>query len=152
MLSRDDWILREDCCNVGATQHTKRSVEAQQEAWQACQQEERGRGQEEKQEEYVQQGESEKGQSLEEGASQGWQKEDQGCEKYSYHWCKHHMSWIVHLPAECHLGKQHMKEQNKPKPSTTVCANAATYAAATTTQVNPHFQAMLAALASDDKE
>jgi hypothetical protein len=62
------------------------------------------------------------------------------------------MSWTVHSPAECHLGKQHKEEQNKPKPLTTVHANAATYAAAAATQVNPHFQAMLAALASDDKE
>jgi hypothetical protein len=72
--------------------------------------------------------------------------------KYTHHWCKHHMSWTVHLPAECRLGKQHKEEQNKPKPSTTVHANAAIYAAAAATLVNPHFQAMLAALASDDKE
>jgi hypothetical protein len=79
-------------------------------------------------------------------------KKTKDVKNYSYNWCKHHMSWIIQFPAECRLGKQHKEEQNKPKPSTTVCANAATYAAATTTQVNPHFQAMLATLASDDKE
>jgi hypothetical protein len=72
--------------------------------------------------------------------------------KYTYHWCKHHMSWTIHLPAECHLGKQHKQEQNKPKLLTTIHANTTTYAVAAATQVNPHFQAMLAALASDDKE
>ncbi len=72
--------------------------------------------------------------------------------KYTYHWCEHHTSWTVHLPAECCLGKQHKEEQNKPKPSMTVCANAATYAAATATQVNPCYQAMLAALADEDKK
>jgi hypothetical protein len=36
--------------------------------------------------------------------------------------------------------------------STTVCVKAITYAMAATMQVNPYFQAMLAALASDGKE
>jgi hypothetical protein len=34
----------------------------------------------------------------------------------------------------------------------TVRANAATYAAAAATQINPHYQAMLAALADKDDE
>jgi hypothetical protein len=69
--------------------------------------------------------------------------------KYTYHWCKHHMSWTVHLTAKCRLGKQH-KEEQKAKPAMTVRANAATYATAATTQINPHYQAMLAALADED--
>ncbi len=79
-------------------------------------------------------------------------KKNKDVGKYTYHWCKHHVSWTVHSPAECRLGKQHKEEQNKLKPLTTVCANTATYATAAATQVNPHFQAMLTALASDDKE
>jgi hypothetical protein len=27
--------------------------------------------------------------------------------KYTYHWCDHHMAWMVHKPANCLLGKQH---------------------------------------------
>jgi hypothetical protein len=61
------------------------------------------------------------------------------------------MSWTVHPPAKCRLGKQH-KEEQKTKPAMTVCANAATYAAAAATQINPHYQAMLAALADEDNE
>jgi hypothetical protein len=71
--------------------------------------------------------------------------------KYTYHWCVHHMSWTVHPPTKCHLGKQH-KEEQKTKPATTVHVNAATYATATATQINPHYQDMLAALADEDNE
>jgi hypothetical protein len=27
--------------------------------------------------------------------------------KYTYHWCVHRMSWTIHPPAKCCLGKQH---------------------------------------------
>jgi hypothetical protein len=69
--------------------------------------------------------------------------------KYTYHWCVHHMLWTVHPPAECRLGKQH-KGGQKTKPGMTIRANAATYAAAAATQINPHYQAMLVALADED--
>ncbi len=69
--------------------------------------------------------------------------------KYTYHWCVHHMSWTVHPPAKCRLSKQH-KEEQKTKPAMTDRANAATYAAAATTQINRHYQAMLVALADED--
>jgi hypothetical protein len=31
--------------------------------------------------------------------------------KHTYHWCEHHMAWCMHLPSECHLGKQRKEEQ-----------------------------------------
>ncbi len=71
--------------------------------------------------------------------------------KYTYHWCVHHMLWTIHPPAKCRLGKQH-KEEQKTKPAMTVRANAATYAAAVATQINPRYQAMLVALADEDDE
>ncbi len=64
--------------------------------------------------------------------------------KYIYNWCKHHMVWTVHKPADCLLGKQH-KEEKKKKPQT---ANSATVAAATATAVNPHFVALMATKAN----
>jgi hypothetical protein len=88
---------------------------------------------------------------MEEGASRDGEKHIKEVGKYTYHWCVHHMLWTVHLPAECCLGKQH-KEEQKAKPVMTVHAIAATYAAATATQFNPHYQAMLAALADEDNE
>jgi hypothetical protein len=103
------------------------------------------------QEDHSEQGRSEKQQSMEEGASQGWRETYQEVGKYTYHWCVHHVSWTIHPPAKCRLGKQH-KEEQKTKPATTVCANAATYAVAAATQINPHYQAMLAALADEDNE
>jgi hypothetical protein len=61
---------------------------------------------------------------------------------YTFHWCKHHMAWMVHKPDACLLGKQR-KEEQKPA----FCANSATVAAATATAtVNPHYAAMLATL------
>jgi hypothetical protein len=33
--------------------------------------------------------------------------------KYTYFWCKHHMAWTVHKPANCLLGKQHKQDQRK---------------------------------------
>ncbi len=37
--------------------------------------------------------------------------------KYMYHWCVHHMAWMVHLPTECRLGKQHKDGQKRTKPA-----------------------------------
>jgi hypothetical protein len=51
------------------------------------------------------------------------------------------MTWTVHKPADCRLGKKH-KEEQKPA----IHANSATVAAATTTAVNPHYAALLATL------
>jgi hypothetical protein len=67
--------------------------------------------------------------------------------KYTYHWCKHHMAWTVHKPANCLLGKQH-KEDQKKKPHK---ANSGTFAAAAATAVNPQFAALMASIADLDK-
>ncbi len=73
--------------------------------------------------------------------------------KYTYHWCKHHMAWCMHKPSECCLGKERKEEQKKTKPAYTT--NFATYATATASMVNPHFQALPAtigtAMLGDDK-
>jgi hypothetical protein len=61
----------------------------------------------------------------------------------TYHWCKHHMAWTVHKPADCCLGKKH-KEEQKPA----IRANSATVAAAAATAVNPHYAALLATLSN----
>ncbi len=67
--------------------------------------------------------------------------------KYTYHWCKYHMAWTVHKPANCLLGKQH-KEEQKKKPHK---ANSGTFAAATATAVNPQFAALMASIANLDE-
>ncbi len=43
------------------------------------------------------------------------EKHEKEVGKYTYHWCKHHMAWTVHKPANCLLDKQH-KEDQKKKP------------------------------------
>ncbi len=69
--------------------------------------------------------------------------------KYTYHWCKHHMAWTVHNPADYLLSKQH-KEDQKKKPQKAV-ANSATFAAAAAMAVNPQFAALMASIADLDK-
>ena len=69
--------------------------------------------------------------------------------KYTYYWCKHHMAWTVHKPANCLLGKQH-KEDQKKKPQKAV-ANSTNFAAAAATAVNPQFAALMASIADLDK-
>ena len=44
----------------------------------------------------------------------GEKREKQVC-KYTYHWCEYYMTWKVHKPADCLLGKEH-KEEQKRKP------------------------------------
>ncbi len=61
--------------------------------------------------------------------------------KFTFNWCKHHMAWTVHKPADCLLGKQHKDEQKK-----TFKANSATVADAATLAVNPQFAALMAAM------
>jgi hypothetical protein len=70
--------------------------------------------------------------------------------KYTYHWCVHHMAWCMHLPADCCLGKERKEEQQKTKPA--YVANSATYAAASVSLVNPHFQALLAAMGNNNED
>ena len=70
--------------------------------------------------------------------------------KYTYHWCVHHMAWCMHLPADCRLGKERKEEQKKTTPA--YVANSATYAAAAASLVNPHFQALIAAMGNLDEE
>jgi len=77
----------------------------------------------------------------------GESKEGKKVGKYTFNWCEHHMAWTVHKPAGCLLGKQQKEEQQK-KPFK---ANSATDAAAATSAVNPHFAALMAAMANLDQ-
>jgi hypothetical protein len=70
------------------------------------------------------------------------EKHEKEVGKYTYHWCGHHMAWMVHKPANCLLGKQHKEDQRK-KPQK-ADANSATFAAASATAVNPQFTALVA--------
>jgi hypothetical protein len=63
--------------------------------------------------------------------------------KYTYHWCEHHMAWMVHKPADCLLQKQH-KEEHKKKPQK---ASSATFAAAAMA-ANPQVAALMASIAN----
>ncbi len=56
------------------------------------------------------------------------------------------MAWTNHKLADCLLGKQHKEEQKKPYK-----ANSATVAAAATSAINPHFAALMAAMANLDQ-
>jgi hypothetical protein len=67
--------------------------------------------------------------------------------KYTCNWCKHHMAWTVHKPANCLLGKHHKQDQRK-KPQK---ANSATFAAAAATAMNPQFAALMASTADLDE-
>jgi hypothetical protein len=67
--------------------------------------------------------------------------------KYTYHWCKHHMAWTMHKPADCFLAKQHNQDQKK-KPQK---ANSSTFAAAAAMAVNPQFASLVASIADLDK-
>jgi hypothetical protein len=64
--------------------------------------------------------------------------------KYTYHWYEHHMAWYMHKLSECCLGKEQKEEQQKAKSA--YIKNSATYAAAATLMVGPHFQALLATI------
>ncbi len=76
----------------------------------------------------------------------GESKEGKKVGKFTFNWCKHHMAWTVHKPADCLLGKQHKEEQKKP-----IKANSATVAAAATSTINPQFASHLAAMANLDQ-
>jgi hypothetical protein len=75
----------------------------------------------------------------------GKSKEGKKVGKFTFNWCKHHMAWTIHKPADCLLEKQHKDEQKKPYK-----ANSATVAAAATLAVNPHFTTLMAAMANLD--
>ena len=61
---------------------------------------------------------------------------------FTFHWCEHHMSWTIHKPADCRLGKQQKDEQKS-----TFRANSATVAATqAAVAINPHYAALLATL------
>jgi hypothetical protein len=34
------------------------------------------------------------------------EKKEKQVGKYTYNWCKHHMTWTVHKPSDCKLGKK----------------------------------------------
>ncbi len=77
------------------------------------------------------------------------EKHKKEVEKYTYHWCEHHMAWTMHNLANCLLGKQHKEDQEK-KPQNAV-ANSTTFAAATVTAVNTQLAALMASIADLDK-
>jgi hypothetical protein len=77
------------------------------------------------------------------------EKHEKEVGKYTYHWCEHHMTWMVHRPADCLLGKQHKEEQKKKIQK--AVANSTTFAAATVKAVNPQFAALMASIANLDK-
>lgn len=50
----------------------------------------------------------------------------------TYHWCEHHMSWTIHSPSDCYLGRARTKQQAQAALETTSMAsntNAASFAA-----------------------
>jgi hypothetical protein len=61
----------------------------------------------------------------------------------AYHWCVHHMAWMMHTPKDWRLGKERKGEK---------IANLATIAAAAATAVNPSYQALLLTLAKFQDE
>jgi hypothetical protein len=63
----------------------------------------------------------------------------------TFHWCKHHMAWTVHKPADCKLGKKRAEEQKS-----SARAHSKIVAASTATTVNPHFAALIASFGSED--
>ena len=65
----------------------------------------------------------------------------------TFNWCKHHMTWTVHKPADCKPGKKRAEEQ---KSSARV--HSVIVAASAATTINPHFAALLATLGSKDNE
>ena len=65
----------------------------------------------------------------------------------TFNWCKHHMAWTVHKPADCKPGKKRAEEQ---KSSARV--HSVIVAASAATTINPHFAALLATLGSKDNE
>ncbi len=63
----------------------------------------------------------------------------------TYHWCIHHMAWMILTPKDCCLAKE-QKGENK-------VAKSATVAAVATTVINPSYQALLLTIAKiQDKE
>ncbi len=61
----------------------------------------------------------------------------------AYHWCVHHMAWMMHTPKDCRLGKVRKGEK---------VANSATVTATAATAVNPSYQALLSTLAKFQDE
>ncbi len=64
----------------------------------------------------------------------------------TYYWCVHHMAWTMHSPKVCLLGREKKGEDKVTK--------SATVAAATTTTINPMYEALLSTLArvQDEEE
>jgi hypothetical protein len=76
------------------------------------------------------------------------EKKEKQVGKYTYNWCKHHMTWTVHKPSDCELGKKHKDDQKKDHNK----ANSAVIASAATTTISPCYGALLAALTNLDEE
>ncbi len=70
--------------------------------------------------------------------------------KFTFNWCKHHMTWTVHKPSNCTLGQKHKEDQRKGNNNK---ANSAVVASLATTTLNNCYAALLATLATmNDKE
>jgi hypothetical protein len=70
--------------------------------------------------------------------------------KFTFNWCNHHMAWMVHKPSHCTLGQKHKDDQKKGNNNK---ANSAVVASlATTTTLNNRYTALLATLATMNKE
>ncbi len=72
--------------------------------------------------------------------------------KYTFQWCKHHMAAMAHKPQDCCLNPKHKDyKKNDNKAITAVVASSATVPSATTTLYN-RYVALLATLATMNKE
>jgi hypothetical protein len=67
--------------------------------------------------------------------------------KYTFQCCEHHMAWTAHKPQDCHLNPKHKDY----KANSAVVASSATIPSATTT-LNNRYTALLATLATMNKE
>ena len=43
------------------------------------------------------------------------EKKTKEIDKYTYHWCEHHMAWTIHTPSDCRLGKEHKDGQQSAR-------------------------------------
>ncbi len=70
--------------------------------------------------------------------------------RFTFQWCKHHMTWTAHKPQDCRLNPKHKDYQGKKskhKAHSAVVASSATAPSATTT-LNNRYAALLATIAT----
>ena len=70
----------------------------------------------------------------------------------TFQWCEHHMVWTAHKPQDCRLNPKHKgHNKNNNKANSAVVSSLATIPSATTT-LNNRYTALLATLATMNKE